>query len=72
MATFTQSWRDLIAISTREFRYHSFLTKKQGRVHGKIVADGWEGAVMYKPLEIHKYYRPIRQGEESRVRDYRF
>ena len=29
--------------------------QKQGRIHGKTVADGWAGAVMQKPLEIQKY-----------------
>ena len=41
---------------------------KQGRMHGKTVADGWAGAVMQKLLEIQKYllrtdvptYRPTR------------
>ena len=28
---------------------------KQGRVHGKTVADGWAGAVMQKTLVIQKY-----------------
>ena len=27
---------------------------KQGRIHGKTVADGWAGAVMQKPLGIQK------------------
>ena len=25
---------------------------KQGRIHGRTVADGWAGAVMRKPLAI--------------------
>ena len=28
--------------------------KKQGRIHGNPVADGWAGAVMQKPLGIQK------------------
>ena len=28
--------------------------KKQGRIHGRTVADGWAGAVMQKPLAIQK------------------
>ena len=27
---------------------------ERGRIHGKTVVDGWTGAVMRKPLEIHK------------------
>ena len=50
--------------------------KKQGRIHGNPVADGWAGAVMQKPLGIQKCDgrtdgrtdRPTRQGVESRVR----
>ena len=29
--------------------------KKQCRIHGMAVADGWAGAVMQKPLEFHIY-----------------
>ena len=53
--------------------------EKQGRIHGRTVADGWAGpgAVMQKPLAIQKCYertdgltdRPTRQRVESRVRD---
>ena len=32
--------------------------KKQGRIHGNPVADGWAGAVMRKPLGIQKYDGP--------------
>ena len=28
--------------------------KKQGRIHGRTVKDGWVGAVMQKPLAISK------------------
>ena len=28
--------------------------KKQGRIHGNPVADGWAGVVMQKPLGIQK------------------
>ena len=28
--------------------------RKQGRIHGNPVADGWAGAVMRKPLGIQK------------------
>ena len=50
-------------------------------IHGNPVADGWAGAVMRKPLGIHKCDgrtdrptdlptdRPTRQGVESRARD---
>ena len=31
---------------------------KQGRIHGKTVADGLAGAVMQKPLAIQKYLGP--------------
>ena len=31
------------------------IVEKQGRIHGKTVADGWAGAVMQKPFEIQKY-----------------
>ena len=54
-----------------------WVSKKQGRIHGNPVADGWAGAVMRKPLGIQKCdlptdlptYRTTRQGVESRVRD---
>ena len=57
------------------------LLKKQGRIHGRTVADGWAGAVMQKPLERSKFNNiwdvptdvptdlPTDQGVESRVRD---
>ena len=59
------------------FPFTASLKKKQGRIHGNPVADGWAGAVMRKPLGIQKCdgrtdlptYRPTRQGVESRVRD---
>ena len=39
-------------------RLSSFRTcrtgRKQGRIHGNSVADGWAGAVMQKPLRIQK------------------
>ena len=34
------------------------IEKKQGRIHGNPVADGWAGAVMRKPLANQKSYRP--------------
>ena len=41
---------------------HTVMHGKQGRIHGKTVADGWAGAVMQKPLAIQKSllltYRP--------------
>ena len=51
--------------------------KKQGRIHGNPVADGWAGAVMQKPLGIQKCdgptdrptNRPTWQDVESHVRD---
>ena len=51
--------------------------KKQGRIHGNTVADGWAGAVMQEPIAIQKCDgrtdgptdRPTRQGVESRARD---
>ena len=59
--------------------------RKQGRIHGKTVADGWAGAVIQKTLAIQKCDgwtdgrtdrqtdrrtdRPTRQGVELRVRD---
>ena len=57
--------------------YREAEREKQGRIHGRTVADGWAGAVMPKPLIIQKCegrtdrptYRPTRQGVESRVRD---
>ena len=30
--------------------------RKQGRIHGNTVADGWAGAVVQKPLRIQKCY----------------
>ena len=30
--------------------------RKQGRIHGNPVADGWAGAVVRKPLRIQKGY----------------
>ena len=46
---------------------------KQGLIHGNLVADGWAGAVMRKPIAIQFFFgptdRPTRQGVESRVRD---
>ena len=53
------------------------LKKKQGWIQGNPVADGWAGAVMWKPLGIQNCdrqtdgltYRPTQQGVESRVRD---
>ena len=53
--------------------------EKQGRIHGRTVADGLAGAVMQKTARNLKRlrdrptdlptYRPTRQGVESRVRD---
>ena len=31
------------------------MTVKQGRIHGKTVADGWAEAVMQQPIKIQKY-----------------
>ena len=43
--------------------------KKQCRIHGNPVADGWAGAVIRKPLGIQKcYLRTDRHGKvQSRV-----
>ena len=57
--------------------YEDKTSKKQGRIHGNPVADGWAGGVMRKPLGIQKCDgrtyrhtdRPTRQGVEARVRD---
>ena len=35
--------------------YLNCCNKKQDRIHGKTVADGWVGAVMQRPLENQKY-----------------
>ena len=55
--------------------------QRQGRIHGRTVADGSAGAVMREPPGIQKCdgrtdgrtdlptYRPTRQGVESLVRD---
>ena len=49
--------------------------EKQGRIHGKIVADGWARAIKGNPLAIKKKLErtdgPTRQGVESRFRDLR-
>ena len=49
---------------------------KQGRIHGKTVADSLAGAVIRSPTAILEIFvtdarmdRPTRQGVESRVRD---
>ena len=50
---------------------------KQGRIHGKTVADDWAGAIMQYPFGIQQNllrtdlltYRPTRQNVELRVRD---
>ena len=46
---------------------------KQGRIHGKTVANGWAGAVMQKPLAIQDCdrpnYPPTRLVVQSRVHD---
>ena len=34
--------------------FNSSTRKKQGRIHGNLVADGWAGAVMLKSLGIQK------------------
>ena len=52
-------------------------SRKQGRIHGNPVEDGWAGAVPQKLLRIQKcdgradrrMDLPTRQGVESRVRD---
>ena len=36
------------------FKRNFISLKKQGRIHGNTVADGWAGAVMRKPLGIKK------------------
>ena len=41
------------------------LWKKQGRIHGNPVADGWAGAVMRKPLAIQKCYGPTDQRTDT-------
>ena len=35
------------------------MIKKQGRIHGNPVADGWAGAVMQKPFGIQKCDGPM-------------
>ena len=58
-------------------RSSNALEIQQGRIHGNLVADGWAGAVMRKPLGIQKCDRPTDrrtdgptdQGVELRVRD---
>ena len=62
---------------TKILSKHCWFNRKQGRIHGNPVADGWAGAVMLKPLGIQKgegrmdlpIDRRTRQGVESRVRD---
>ena len=41
---------------------------KLGRIHGKIVADGWAGAVMLKPLAIQKGYTTYGPTDTARCR----
>ena len=71
------SQHQIIIVVISSDKWSSCLSKKQGRIHGNTVADGWAGAVMLKPIAIQKYFgrtdgrtdRPTRQGVESRVRD---
>ncbi|MEE3022216.1 MAG: hypothetical protein VX367_06165, partial [SAR324 cluster bacterium] len=69
----------------RRHRNNNQIEEKQGRIHGRTVADGWGGAVKRKPLGIQKCdrrtygrtdvrtdgltYRPTRQDVESCFRD---
>ena len=39
-------------LSLPQFDSQTKLLKKQGRIRGNLVADGWAGAVMQKPLAI--------------------
>ena len=41
---------------------------KQGRIHGKTVADGWAGAVMQIPFAIQKYLGPTDRHGPARFR----
>ena len=68
--------RCFASLSLPQFDSQTKLLKKQGRIHGNLVADGWAGAVMQKPLAILEIFRtdgptdrPTRQGVESHVRD---
>ena len=41
-----------VAFQRRLFFF--LINKKQGRIHGNPVADGWAGAIMQKPPGIQK------------------
>ena len=41
-------------ITNASIKKKHFSDMKQGRIHGRTVADGWAGAVMQKPLAIQK------------------
>ena len=68
---------ELTKIPLTASRRESKGRKKQGRIHGNPVADGWAGAVLRKSVGIQKCDGrtdrrtdgPTRQGVESRVRD---
>ena len=47
---------------TRALKLALYL-KKQGRIHGNPVADGWAGAVMRKPLAILEIFPTDRHGK---------
>ena len=45
-----------------------WIREKQGRIHGRTVADGWAGAVKRKPLGIQKCDGPT-DGQTDRPTD---
>ena len=71
-----KSVHPVVCAQFKQIMKHDFGTQlqmKQGRIHGKTVADGWAGAVMQKPPGIQKCDgttdQPTQQGVESRIRD---
>ena len=49
---FLEIWNEILFGTSKDVILKNL--KKQGRIHGNPVADGWAGAVMRKPLGIQK------------------
>ena len=49
-----QFWKKPADLGENYLKLTSIYLEKQGRIHGKTVADGWAGAVLRKPLSIQK------------------
>ena len=52
----TTNHKSFEVIPIIHFKRNFISLKKQGRIHGNTVADGWAGAVVRKPLGIQKCY----------------